>query len=256
MYAMMGTRPDLAFAVAALSQFSSNPGQPHWDTIKHVLRYLRGTAGYKLTYGGRPGASLLFDGYCDSDWGSNIDDRRSITGYVFTLGGGAVSWQSKKQPTVALSSVEAEYMAAAQAAREALWWQKLLRELGVARHPATVIHTDSQGSIALSKNPEHHARSKHIDIRHHFIREQVVANHISLQYVPTEDMLADVMTKPLAAATSTTSSSAASASTPSSSAVGVLEIGIADGVESRAEREMKRFRTSEKSVKHAEHSRR
>ena len=211
MYTMMGTRPDLAFAVAALSQFSSNPGQPHWDTIKHVLRYLRGTAGYKLTYGGRPGASLLFDGYCDSHWGSNIDDRRSITGYVFMLGGGAVSWQSKKQPTVALSSVEAEYMAAAQAAREALWWQKLLRELGVARHPATVIHTDSQGSIALSKNPEHHARSKHIDIvmngcsllrhfvdrRHHFIREQVVANHISLQYVPTEDMLANVMTKPL-----------------------------------------------------------
>jgi transposase InsO family protein len=197
MYAMMGTRPDLAFAVAALSQFSSNPGQPHWDAIKHVLRYLRGTTGYKLTYGGRPGASLLFDGYCDSDWGSNIDDRRSITGYVFMLGGGAVSWQSKKQPTVALSSVEAEYMAAAQAAREALWWQKLLHELGVARHPTTVIHTDSQGSIALSKNPEHHARSKHIDIRHHFIREQVVANHISLQYVPTEDMLADVMTKPL-----------------------------------------------------------
>jgi hypothetical protein len=197
MYAMMGTRPDLAFAVASLSQFSSNPGQPHWDSIKHVLRYIRGTTGYKLTYGSRPGTSLLFDGYCDSDWGSNIDDRRSITGYVFMLGGGAVSWQSKKQPTVALSSVEAEYMAATQAAREALWWQKLLHELGVARHPTTIIHSDSQGSIALSKNPEHHARSKHIDIRHHFIREQVVANHISLQYMSTEDMLADVMTKPL-----------------------------------------------------------
>jgi transposase InsO family protein len=197
MYAMMGTRPDLAFAVASLSQFSSNPGQPHWEAIKHVLRYMRGTTSYRLTYGGRPGTSLLFDGYCDSDWGSNIDDRRSITGYVFMLGGGAVSWQSKKQPTVALSSVEAEYMAATQAAREALWWQKLLHEIGVARHPTTVIHSDSQGSIALSKNPEHHARSKHIDIRHHFIREQVVANHISLQYLPTEDMLADVMTKPL-----------------------------------------------------------
>ena len=143
------------------------------------------------------GASLLFDGYCDSDWGSSKDDRRSVTGYTFMLGGGAVSWQSKKQPTVALSSVEAEYMAACQAAREALWWQKLLHELGVARHPTTVIHSDSQGSIALSKNPEHHARSKHIDIRHHFIREQVAANHISLQYMPTEDMLADVMTKPL-----------------------------------------------------------
>jgi transposase InsO family protein len=197
MYAMLGTRPDLAFAVASLSQFSSNPGQPHWDAIKHVLRYMRGTTDYRLTYGGRAGASLLFDGYCDSDWGSSKDDRRSVTGYTFMLGGGAVSWQSKKQPTVALSSVEAEYMAACQAAREALWWQKLLHELGVARHPTTVIHSDSQGSIALSKNPEHHARSKHIDIRHHFIREQVAANHISLQYMPTEDMLADVMTKPL-----------------------------------------------------------
>jgi hypothetical protein len=197
MYAMLGTRPDLAFAVASLSQFSSNPGQPHWDAIKHVLRYMRGTTDYRLTYGGRAGASLLFDGYCDSDWGSSKDDRRSVTGYTFMLGGGAVSWQSKKQPTVALSSVEAEYMAACQAAREALWWQKLLHELGVARHPTTVIHSDSQGSIALSKNPEHHARSNHIDIRHHFIREQVAANHISLQYMPTEDMLADVMTKPL-----------------------------------------------------------
>ena len=197
MYAMLGTRPDLAFAVASLSQFSSNPGQPHWDAIKHVLRYLRGTADHRLTYGSHTGTSLLFDGYCDSDWGSSKDDRRSVTGYAFMLGGGAVSWQSKKQPTVALSSVEAEYMAACQAAREALWWQKLLHELGVARHPTTVIHSDSQGSIALSKNPEHHARSKHIDIRHHFIREQVAANHISLQYMPTEDMLADVMTKPL-----------------------------------------------------------
>ena len=197
MYAMLGTRPDLAFAVASLSQFSSNPGQPHWDAIKHVLRHLRGTTDYRLTYGSGAGANLLFEGYCDSDWGSSKDDRRSVTGYTFMMGGGAVSWQSKKQPTVALSSVEAEYMAACQAAREALWWQKLLHELGVARHPTTVIHSDSQGSIALSKNPEHHARSKHIDIRHHFIREQVAANHISLQYMPTEDMLADVMTKPL-----------------------------------------------------------
>lgn len=108
-----------------------------------------------------------------------------------------MSWQSKKQPTVALSSVEAEYMAATQATREAMWWRKLLHELGIQSYPTTTIYSDSQGSIALSKNPEHHGRSKHIDIRHHFVREQVVAGVVALQYVPTEEMMADVMTKPL-----------------------------------------------------------
>jgi transposase InsO family protein len=200
MYAMMGTRPDIAFAVASLSQFSSNPGQSHWLSLKHVLRYLKGTMDYKLTYGGTTdkSQSLHFHGFCDSDWGSNVDDRRSVTGYVFMLGGGAVSWQSKKQPTVALSSVEAEYMAATQATREAMWWRKLLHELGIQSSPTIIIiRSDSQGSIALSKNPEHHARSKHIDIRHHFVREQVAAGVVALQYVPTQEMLADVLTKPL-----------------------------------------------------------
>jgi hypothetical protein len=166
-----------------------------------VLRYLKGTMDYKLHYGSVvtnvKKTPLQFHGFCDSDWGADIDDRRSVTGYVFILGGGAVSWQSKKQPTVALSSVEAEYMAATQATREAMWWRKLLHELAIQSYPTTIIHSDSQGSIALSKNPEHHARSKHIDIRHHFVREQVAAGTITLQYIPTEDMLADVLTKPL-----------------------------------------------------------
>jgi transposase InsO family protein len=109
MYAMLGTRPDIAFALTSLSQYSSNPGHPHWVALKRVLRYLQGTMGYKLTYGGN---HLLhvhpsLSGYCDADWASNNDDRRSITGYVFLLAGCAVSWQAKKQPTVALSSVEA-----------------------------------------------------------------------------------------------------------------------------------------------------
>jgi hypothetical protein len=201
MYVMLGTRPDIAFAVASLSQFSSNPSQTHWTAVKHVLRHLKGTSDYKLTYGeattSLKNRTLHFHGFCDSDWGADIDDRRSMTGYVFMLGGGAVSWQSKKQPTVALSSVEAEYMAATQATREAMWWRTLLHELGIQSYPTTVIHSDSQGSIALSKNPEHHARSKHIDIRHHFVREQVAAGTVALQYVPTEEMLADVLTKPL-----------------------------------------------------------
>jgi hypothetical protein len=115
------------------------------------------------------------------------------------LDGGSVSWQAKKQHTVALSSVEAEYMASAQAAREAIWLRTMLKELGYHNLVASpvVLHSDSQGSIGLSKNPEHHARSKHIDIRHHFIREQVDAGTITLQYLSTDDMAADVLTKPL-----------------------------------------------------------
>jgi transposase InsO family protein len=205
MYAMLGTRPDIAFAVASLSQFSSNPGQSHWAAVRHVLRYLCGSAHYKLTYGLAPSLTPessishlpTLHGYCDSDWGADRDDRRSVTGYVFMLGGGAVSWQSKKQHTVALSSVEAEYMASTQATKEALWWRTFLIELGMPKTITTIIHSDSQGSIALSKNPEHHARSKHIDIRHHFVREQVAAGTVALQYVPTHDMIADVLTKPL-----------------------------------------------------------
>ena len=174
MYAMLGTRPDIAYAVTALSQFNSNPGQSHWSAVKHVLRYLCGTIDHKLTYGpvtaeDFTSLSLPLHGYSDSDWGSDSDDRRSVTGYVFMLGGAAVSWQARKQTTVALSSVEAEYMAATQATKEAMWWRSVLVELGHRIDGPTVIHSDSQGSIALSKNPEHHARSKHIDIRHHFV---------------------------------------------------------------------------------------
>ena len=197
MYAMLGTRPDIAFAIMSLSQFCSNPGQPHWTGVNHLLHYLAGTVDYQLTYASDRQQSLSLYGFCDSDWASNQDDRRSVTGYVFMLGGGAVSWQAKKQTTVALSSVEAEYMAASQATKEALWWRMLLRELGTSATSATSLLSDSQGSIALSKNPEHHARSKHIAIRHHFVREQVAAGTIELRYISTDDMAADVLTKPL-----------------------------------------------------------
>jgi hypothetical protein len=199
MYCMLGTRPDIAFAITALSQYSSNYGTKHWTAVKHLLRYLQGTQDYKLTYGLKKGDGdpVLF-GYCDSDWGNDIDDRRSYTGYAFILAGGAVSWQSKKQPTTALSSVEAEYMAATQATKEAIWWRTLLSELGLVISGSTVLITDSKGSIDLAKNPEHHARTKHIDIRHHFIREKVADGTVKMSFVGTEHMGADILTKPLA----------------------------------------------------------
>jgi hypothetical protein len=199
MYCMLGTRPDIAFAITALSQYSSNYGAKHWTAVKHLLRYLQGTQDYKLSYGLKKGDGdpVLF-GYCDSDWGNDIDDRRSYTGYAFILAGGAVSWQSKKQPTTALSSVEAEYMAATQATKEAIWWRTFLSELGLVIAGSTVLITDSKGSIDLAKNPEHHARTKHIDIRHHFIREKVADGTVKMSFVGTEHMGADILTKPLA----------------------------------------------------------
>ncbi|HVX00094.1 MAG TPA: Ty1/Copia family ribonuclease HI, partial [Candidatus Babeliaceae bacterium] len=163
-------------AVTILSQFSSNPGKPHWIAVKRVLRYLNGSINYKLVYGGINGRQMDPEliGYCDADWASNVDDRRSVTGYVFMLAGGAISWKTKKQPTVALYSVEAEYMAATQATKEAIWFRQFFFELGMVHiwDESSVIFSDSQGSIALVKNPEYHQRTKHIDIQHHFVREK------------------------------------------------------------------------------------
>ena len=207
MYAMLGTRPDLAFAIGQLTRFNSNPGPQHVAALKRVLRYLRGSIDFVLTYGagasGSSGSSGSSDtrlpvlGYCDSDWGASIDDRRSVSGLVFTIAGGAVMWQAQKQKSVALSTVEAEYMAACQAAKDAVWLRAFLMELGLTATAPTTIHCDSQGAMALAKNPEHHQKSKHIDLRYHFVREQVAGGAINLVYTSTSDMAADQLTKPL-----------------------------------------------------------
>ena len=199
MYAALATRPDIAYAVTALCQFMSAPDISHWHAAKRVFRYLQGTQHHELVYGWNGGKNQPLYGYSDSDWGNDVNDRRSFTGWVFLLHDGAVSWQSCKQPTVALSSVEAEYMAATQATREAVWWRAFLTELGLPPTAATTIYKDSQGAIALGKNPEHHKRTKHIDIQHHYVREQVAAGTVVSHYISTDDMLADVLTKPLAA---------------------------------------------------------
>ena len=146
MYAMLGTRPDLAFAIGQLTRFNSNPGQTHVKTLKRVLRYLKASINFQLTYGhegsgssGSSGASLAVVGHCDSDWGGSIDDRRSVSGTVFTIAGGAVTWQAQRQKSVALSTVEAEYMAACQAAKDAVWLRAFLVGLGLnASAPTTI----------------------------------------------------------------------------------------------------------------------
>jgi hypothetical protein len=198
MYAMVATRPDIAVAVGAVSQYLNNPGIEHWKAVKRIFRYLKGTYDSGLELGGPElpdPNNIKLSGFCDADWGGNLDDRKSTTGYAFNVGSGSISWNSKKQPTVALSSTEAEYMATSGAAREALWLKSLLNDLGFSQKQAICIFSDSQGAIALSKNPANHSRAKHIDIQHHFIRDLVEAGSIELKYCPTSTMPADMLTK-------------------------------------------------------------
>lgn len=164
MYAMLGTRPDLAFAVSVVSRDAFNPNSLHWLAVKRIFRYLKGSLQLQLTF---RGPIQVLSGFPDADWAGDHDTRRSTSGYVFNIGSGAISWSSKRQPTVALSSCEAEYMGQTQATKEAISLKSLLAQqdssLAEGVH-AVIIHCDNQGAIALAKNPESHARSKHIDI--------------------------------------------------------------------------------------------
>ena len=199
MYLMVATRPDLAAAVGVLSQFASDPCPTHWQALKRVLRYLQATTTHGIQFGHCKIDGLI--GYSDADWAGDIESRRSTSGYVFVMNGGCISWRSKKQRTVALSSTEAEYMALSEATQEAVWLKVFLCELGeTSSDEAIKIYEDNQGSIALAKNPEFHKRTKHIDIRYHFVREKVEDGQVVLEYCPTQDMLADMMTKPITAA--------------------------------------------------------
>ena len=194
LYAAMATRPDIAQAVSVVSKFNANPNAAHLTAVKRIFRYLKGTVNLALKYEQSDSGALI--GFSDADWAGDQDDRRSTTGNIFLLSGGAVSWLSKKQATVALSTAEAEYVALSQAAQEGTWLRRLLSDLGMEA-TSTVIMEDNQGAIAIAKNPVDHSRTKHIDIRYHYIRECVQNGQIELQYCPTNDMKADILTKPL-----------------------------------------------------------
>jgi len=198
MYAMLGSRPDIAYAVGLVSQFNHSPLWEHWIAVKRIFRYLAGTKGHQLQYG----TSNNSGGFSDADWGSG-HDRKSVGGFVFLLNGGAVSWASKKQTSIALSTTEAEYMSMTQAAKEIIWLRVLLEELEALTHirQMSQLHRDNQGALALARNPEYQTRTKHIDIQYHFIRELVTAEKVFLEYCPTSEMIADIMTKSLPRAT-------------------------------------------------------
>lgn len=193
MYLAVCTRPDIAYPVGALARYMSNPSIEHWNAAKGVLRYLAGTSDFGIIFGN--GFRELI-GYCDADYAGDIDTRRSTTAYAFVMNGGVVSWSSRLQPTVAVSTAEAEYMAAAAAVKEALWFRRLLQELGVVT--ATVhINCDNQGAIKLLKHPIASVRSKHIDVIYHFARERVARREVHFDYISTDKMIADCLTKPL-----------------------------------------------------------
>ena len=193
LYLSVCTRPDIAQAVGALSRFMAAPTFQHWQAARGVVRYLSGTVHTGISYG-HVVAPLV--GYCDADFAGDVDTRRSTTGYVFVLNGGAISWSSRRQPTVALSTAEAEYMAAAHAIKEALWLRKLFADLRVPMS-AIDLRSDNQAAIALLKNPIASNRSKHIDVLHHFARERVIRGEVSISYCSTQQQLADCLTKPV-----------------------------------------------------------
>jgi hypothetical protein len=198
MYAMVCTRPDLAHAVTTISRYMANPGREHWNAVKWIFRYLKGTAEHEILFSRQPGTNSVI-GYVDVDYASDVDDRRSTTGYLFTLLGWPICWKSTLQSIVAMSTIEAEYMAVAEAAKEALWLKKLVKELGL-NQSVVQMHCDNQSAIYLVKNQVYHAKTKNIDVRFHKIRELIVTEDIILKKVHTSENVADMLTKPVTTA--------------------------------------------------------
>ncbi|PLW47587.1 hypothetical protein PCASD_08181 [Puccinia coronata f. sp. avenae] len=194
LWAVQCTRPNISFAISRLSQFLRNPSDAHWKAGLRVLKYLVATKHLRLCLGG----SLTCSGYSDSDWAEDREDRRSTSAYTFRLGNVAISWKSCKQATVLPSSTEAEYKAMSNSCKEGLWLRKLLSELCLQPKAALPLHVDNEGAEALAKNPEHHTRTKHIDARYHFVRHCVRRKRLSILHVSPKEILADMLTKPLA----------------------------------------------------------
>jgi hypothetical protein len=194
----IASRPDIAFAVGMVSRFMHNPGKLHWSAVKRIFRYLQGTKNYGIGFEKCKVAE--FKCYSDADWAGDKDDRKSTSGYLFLLAGGPISWGSKKQNSVALSTSEAEYIALSLAIQEGKWIQGLINELFaeiMEKKFDLVVFEDNQSCIKMTKNPVNHGRAKHIDIKYHFIRDEIKKNSVFVEYAETKVMLADILTKAL-----------------------------------------------------------
>uniref|UniRef100_A0A5S6Q053 Reverse transcriptase Ty1/copia-type domain-containing protein n=1 Tax=Trichuris muris TaxID=70415 RepID=A0A5S6Q053_TRIMR len=195
MFLMTATRPDIAFAVSIVSQFMDKPCAKSWLSVKRILRYLKGTAAYGLLYRGDDKKAL--ECFSDADFAGDIATRRSQTGVISLYAGTAISWFSQKQKGVALSTTEAEYVAASEAAKELIWLKNLYDELAVVQ-PKPTLFVDNMGAVKLSKNPEFHKRTKHIAVRFHFVREKWKEGELDVQHIGGEHRKADILTKALA----------------------------------------------------------
>ena len=196
MYAAVAMRPDIAYAVNRLASFTANPTLSHWNAAKRIIRYLKGTRDYGITYSKIEDPNDYVHGYSDASF-ANYHDRTSVSGYTFMKAGGAITWGSKKQNTVSLSSTEAEYVCMSDAARDAIWLRSLYSELGYTQPEPTLVRGDNISALAIAENPRYHKRTKHFDIKHHFIRDQIKTETIHIKYCPTGEMTADILTKAL-----------------------------------------------------------
>lgn len=194
MYAMTGTRPDIAYAVGALARKNACPTEHDYEKAIGLLRYLKGTADAKIVFRHGQG-TIPLTGYVDADWGG-MDDRRSTCGYIFHLAGTPIAWCSKREPSVALSSTEAEYMGITAGTTEIMWLRQLLADLGHPQ-PCVTLHEDNRSAINLAHNPAHHFRTKHIDVRYHYVREVIKEGIVDLKWISSREQIADILTKPL-----------------------------------------------------------
>ncbi|XP_071712333.1 secreted RxLR effector protein 161-like [Rutidosis leptorrhynchoides] len=190
---LTASRPDIMFAVSLISRFMSKPTQFHLTIAKRILRYIRATQDYGIFY--KRGCSSKLIGYTDSDYAGDVEDSKSTSGYVFMMCGGAVAWSSRKQPIVTLSTTKAEFVAAVSFATQAIWMQKILKEIGHEQSDGVIIMCDNNSTIQLSRNPVFNGRTKHIRVRYHWLRDLTKEGVIYLEFCGTHDQLADIMTK-------------------------------------------------------------
>lgn len=196
MFISLLTRPDITYAVNYAAKFCEKPRSIHWTAIKRIMRYLQGTSDYGIVYQ-RQSSIPKLQGFCDADYGGDLDTRRSRSGHLFQFGSGLIAWSSQGHKCIAQSTTEAEYIAACMATKEAIWLRRLLQSIGYTQADPTPLFGDNQSAIRLVKNPEYHKRTKHIDIQYHFMREKYEHREIDISYVSTDQQLADIMTKAL-----------------------------------------------------------
>jgi hypothetical protein len=194
---LVNTRPDLSFSVGYVSRFMEKPHEEHLAAVKHILRYISGTKTHGVFYPRKKEGSTKLLGYTDSDLARDLDSRKSTSGVLFFLGDSPVSWQAVKQRVVALSSCEAEYIATATGACQGVWLARLLADMTDTEVSVPMLKVDNKSALSLIKNPVHHDRSKHIDVRFHLIREYANRGQIEVDFIRTEEQLGDILMKPL-----------------------------------------------------------